>query len=263
MKDGPAFQLYAADFYMDTISWSNEDVGAYLRLLLSEWINGPLDFNAKKLAKTCQISAKRWPKRWQIIGQKFTLNDDGKLINERLEKEREKQHLWREKSSLGGKKSAEKRARVVEPSHQPTGQPNDQPKGNSSLFTLQSSLNSPKKETLSQLLFDLILKRRPNFKKPNLTTWAKSIDLMIRVDKRNPDEIEKVIKWCQADEFWQNNILSTAKLRKQFDQLALKANKMVIQNVPSRMKCKKCGDSGQYISIDENGLCANCRYKGE
>ena len=40
--------------------------------------------------------------------------------------------------------------------------------------------------------------------------------------RQNHEVIEKVIKWCQGDPFWQNNILSTAKLRKQYDQLALK-----------------------------------------
>jgi len=71
-------------------------------------------------------------------------------------------------------------------------------------------------------LFNLILKRKPTFKKPNMKDWAKQIDLMIRIDKRKPNDILNVILWCQSDPFWQNNILSTAKLRKQFDQLELK-----------------------------------------
>jgi len=77
---------------------------------------------------------------------------------------------------------------------------------------------------LSELLLSLILKRRPSLKSPNLQVWAKNIDLMIRCDNRSPEEIERVIRWVQADPFWQNNILSTDKLRKKFDQLALKMN---------------------------------------
>lgn len=76
--------------------------------------------------------------------------------------------------------------------------------------------------SLVNLLFDLIKERRPSFKLSTLANWTKPIDLMIRLDKRDPEEIEKVIKWCQQDEFWQNNILSTSKLRKQYDQLCLK-----------------------------------------
>lgn len=75
---------------------------------------------------------------------------------------------------------------------------------------------------ISKLLLNEILKRKPDFKKPDLNKWAKNIDLMVRVDKRTIEEIKKVIVWCQQDLFWQNNILSTAKLREQFDQLSLK-----------------------------------------
>ena len=80
---------------------------------------------------------------------------------------------------------------------------------------------------LAILLFDLICERKPDFKAPNLQSWSKHIDLMIRLDKRNPETIEKIIRWCQADSGngtwmgWQNNILSTAKLREKFDKIEL------------------------------------------
>ena len=74
---------------------------------------------------------------------------------------------------------------------------------------------------LSNLLLSFILKRRPQFKTPDLQKWAKHIDLMIRKDNRDPQEIQHVIKWCQEDDFWQNNVLSTANLRQKFDKLAL------------------------------------------
>lgn len=78
---------------------------------------------------------------------------------------------------------------------------------------------------LSALLFSLIQTNNPNAKTPNFNQWSKQIDLMIRIDKRMPEEIESVIRWCQADFFWAGNILSTNKLRKQFDQLWLKGGK--------------------------------------
>jgi hypothetical protein len=82
---------------------------------------------------------------------------------------------------------------------------------------------------LSKLLLDLILARYPDFKKPGLMKWAILIDKMIRLDKRKPGDIEAVIKWCQADAFWQNNILSTKKLRDKFDQLYLKMPKKIYE----------------------------------
>ena len=42
---------------------------------------------------------------------------------------------------------------------------------------------------------------------------------MLRIDKRSVEDIEAVIRWCQQDDFWHKNILSTDKLRKQFDKL--------------------------------------------
>jgi hypothetical protein len=90
------------------------------------------------------------------------------------------------------------------------------------LQTIKTFLSDSIEIRLSELLFEKILSRNPNHKRPNLQTWAKDIDRMIRIDHRTPEDIRAVIDWCQSDPFWQNNILSTAKLREKFDQLCLK-----------------------------------------
>lgn len=79
--------------------------------------------------------------------------------------------------------------------------------------------------TLASFLFSQILNRKPDFKKPDLQKWANHIDKMIRLDQRKPERIEAVIKFCQQDDFWQDNILSAETLRKQFDKLELKMQK--------------------------------------
>lgn len=88
----------------------------------------------------------------------------------------------------------------------------------------KSSAFSPYSEEfrLSELLSSFILDREPSFKKPDIQKWAKEMDAMLRIDKRSIEEVEAVIKWCQADSFWQNNILSTSKLREKYSQLLLK-----------------------------------------
>jgi hypothetical protein len=48
--------------------------------------------------------------------------------------------------------------------------------------------------------------------------WA-DMDKLLRIDKRSPDEVRSIIEWCQKDAFWNGNIRSTLKLRKQFDTL--------------------------------------------
>lgn len=77
---------------------------------------------------------------------------------------------------------------------------------------------------LADYLFKFILKNNPNAKQPNLQSWSKDIDLMIRLDNRDPDEIKKVIEFCQKDSFWKANILSTSALRKQYEKLYLKTD---------------------------------------
>jgi hypothetical protein len=83
---------------------------------------------------------------------------------------------------------------------------------------------NPDVRRLGKLLFGLIREYNPKAKEPNWKKWDIPIDRLIRLDKRTPEEIEKIICWCQADDFWHKNILSTEKLKKQFDQLWLKAN---------------------------------------
>lgn len=88
---------------------------------------------------------------------------------------------------------------------------------------------------LAELLLNLICERKPDFrnaqpdrKEKTIEKWAIHVDRMIRLDNRKPERIEKVIRWCQADSGngnwsgWQNNILSTEALRKQFDTLELR-----------------------------------------
>lgn len=80
---------------------------------------------------------------------------------------------------------------------------------------------------LGEFLLKHILKNNPEAKKPDIQVWAKSIDLMIRIDKRSVTQIREMISWCQKDPFWKANILSTKTLRDKFDQLTVKkqANK--------------------------------------
>lgn len=77
---------------------------------------------------------------------------------------------------------------------------------------------------LSKYLFELIRKNNPKAKEPNFQTWSKQFDLMIRVDKRDVQEIKDLINWSQNDSFWYKNILSPQKLRKQYDQLIVKTS---------------------------------------
>ena len=52
---------------------------------------------------------------------------------------------------------------------------------------------------------------------------ADAIRLLIDRDGHDVDDIARIIRWCQADEFWRTNILSASKLREKYGQLSAKA----------------------------------------
>jgi len=101
---------------------------------------------------------------------------------------------------------------------------------------------------LSKLLYSLILKRNPKQKKPDFQKWSEYINKLIRINKRSVDEIEKIIEWCQQDSFWQNNILSAEKLRKQIDILYLKMNERKNNHGSTGTKSTKYAGIGKTTS---------------
>jgi len=87
-------------------------------------------------------------------------------------------------------------------------------------------------KNLSKEYFDfvdlLIEKMLQNDEKAKVPTtdkkrenWANDFRLLIEEDKRPPEEVRKILIWCQDDGFWQGNILSAAKFRKQYPALRL------------------------------------------
>jgi len=108
MGKAPAFQMYASDFLIDTAQWTDREVGIYIRLLFTEWVNGELE--PERLETLVESDKEKFLKAWKIVKRKFKVNDNGMLINERLESTREKQNAWIEKSRKGGLQSAKQRA---------------------------------------------------------------------------------------------------------------------------------------------------------
>ncbi len=56
-------------------------------------------------------------------------------------------------------------------------------------------------------------------KRRNLDSWANQLRLMREADERSPEDIAMVFNWANQDAFWQSNIQSPDKLRKQFIRL--------------------------------------------
>lgn len=84
---------------------------------------------------------------------------------------------------------------------------------------------------LSHLLADLIAANDPDGQRPTVSRrWAEAEDRLQRLDGRSPAQIEVVIRWVQADEFWRSNVLSLPKLREKYPALVQKAT----QEAPHR-----------------------------
>jgi uncharacterized protein YdaU (DUF1376 family) len=141
MGKAPAFQMYAADFYMDTNGWSIDEVGIYTRLLFDQWVNGFIPSDPERLARTAQCSLKKFLAGWEIIQKKFIPAGEGQLKNPRLEEERNKQEVSKEKLSIsgrsGGLKTQEKRRQQ---SSEASSEASSQ--GPSEIKALQSSSSS-------------------------------------------------------------------------------------------------------------------------
>ncbi len=101
----------------------------------------------------------------------------------------------------------------------------------------------------AKYLFELIKGNNPNQKEPNFDSWANDFRLLRERDNRELQDIKDVIDWCQADPFWQGNILSPKKLREKFDQLTIQMNAR--KGVNKRVGInRKCDDSdSEYIGL--------------
>lgn len=232
----PYMQLYVADYLADTMHLTTEEHGAYLLLIFNYWQTGkPLPDDDQRLAIISRLSNERWTDVKQTLIEFFVLVED-KLVHPRIEADLQFVEDKQNKAIAAGKASAVARAKKrdkklnvrsssVKTSVIDSLQLESNQKEVEEDTDIKKDFPSDSDEIrLSELLFNLIIRRNPNHKKPNFKTWAKQIDLMIRVDNRQPQDIANVIGWCQEDDFWKNNILSTEKLRKQFDTLVLKRN---------------------------------------
>lgn len=110
MKQPPAFQFYPSDFLSDenVVLMNNAEVGCYIKLLCFCWKQGSIPNNVNKIARLCNESEESMAQLWLAIGSCFRNGGgDGRLVHQRLEKERKKQLEFRQERSESGRKGAE------------------------------------------------------------------------------------------------------------------------------------------------------------
>ena len=184
--EAPAFQLYAADFYMDTVAWNVWEVGAYMRLLLYEWINGGVPNNIEEIARIIGEAVPDKKKRYNVkrerflcdfdvkirrnVLQKFHKNSANFLINHRLEQTRKEQEERREQQQKAGLKGIDaKKKKGIFPFNKPSdplSDPLSDPSSKSQ--ALQSSSSKIKKTARARALQNPF--QKPDDPRSNWTT---------------------------------------------------------------------------------------------
>jgi uncharacterized protein YdaU (DUF1376 family) len=103
----PAFQFYARDFLADehVARMGNVETGIYIRLLCFCWLEGSIPADLEELALMLpRTSGKELEKAWRVVGRCFDPHptEPGRYVQQRLDRERQKQANRREKARLAG-----------------------------------------------------------------------------------------------------------------------------------------------------------------
>ena len=111
--------------------------------------------------------------------------------------------------------------------------------------------NKEKKQTSSlsfisaKFLFKSIMKNSKPTKfvnnPPDINKWSLDIEKLNRIDGVSYSKINQMITWCTAHDFWQGNILSGNKLRKNYPQLEIQKKKIKSQAETLEEKLKREG----------------------
>ena len=104
MAKQPYLPLYYNDIMRTCSTWSDEEFGAYMRLLMEQWDKGFIPKEHERIKRLITSFEKNWP----IIKNKFS-EIDGVLINEHMEDIRNEFATYSKKQSDNARKGWDKR----------------------------------------------------------------------------------------------------------------------------------------------------------
>ncbi len=84
----------------------------------------------------------------------------------------------------------------------------------------RSKWGEPIDHELADQMFSTVFADVENPKRPNADAWANDFRLMRERDNRTVEQIRYLIDWTAKHDFWSGVVLSPAKLRAKWDQLA-------------------------------------------
>jgi uncharacterized protein YdaU (DUF1376 family) len=106
----PAFQFYPMDFILDTMGWPAEHVGAHIRLMSYQWINGGVPDDLQVIQDITGLRGKRLRDFTALLERKYPVGESGERHNGRLERSRMEKQEFQEACIRAGKASAAQRA---------------------------------------------------------------------------------------------------------------------------------------------------------
>lgn len=116
-----------------------------------------------------------------------------------------------------------------------SGSASDSVSGNPSILNKQNKTKQKKDHRrkydddseymkMAKYLLRKIHEWNPDYEAKNMQKWADDCRKILTIDKRDKKTIVAVIDWATSHHFWQSNILSPEKLRKQFQTLLAQMN---------------------------------------
>lgn len=103
------FPLYYQKLLTSTTGWRDDEFGAYLKLLIYQFDNGGIP-NDMEIINRIAPSTK---KNWSLLSRKFVLNEEGLLVNEVMDKIRNRRSKISETNSKNGSLGGNSRRRIV------------------------------------------------------------------------------------------------------------------------------------------------------
>jgi len=226
------------------------ELGACFRLMCRQWLDGFIPDDQKMLTRLCRIDAATMAEAWVTLEPFFPMIEAGKRANRFMWLEREKVVAALLRKSDEGTRAARKRWADTRNNLDAT--PNGLPMPDPMQEQTRAEQTRAEKNSLSEQICSDEVTQHSKKPKPEPSTeairlvallkaeirrnkcdfnitqaqersWAATADRMLRLDGRKPEQAAELIRWAQRDEFWMCNVLSMEKLRKQFDQLAMKA----------------------------------------
>jgi len=119
----PSFQFYPQDFLAsDSVAqMTPEEVGLYILLLCRAWVGPGLPTDIARVARLVGVPEERFRALWcGPLGTCFE-ERDGRLVNPRMERERDIAASLSEKRALAGSRGGKAKAEVQQPDSNPSG----------------------------------------------------------------------------------------------------------------------------------------------